>query len=222
MVSHSLDVLSRLVPRVPDDMMERARAWRAGAEPAPAAPAASVILLRDRPDGLETYLLHRHARMSFAASMVVFPGGKVDPLDERQPDPVLSCAVRETEEETGVRLSPAELQPWAYWVTPQIEPRRYDTHFFVAELPPGQDAADVSGETDFADWCTPAAAVEAQRTGQMAMMPPTLSILLELLDLRRVTSVRQAAADRVIERVLPELIETSDGWEFRYPRPRRS
>ena len=74
MASHSLDVLSRLVPRVPDDMVERARAWRPGAQSAPAAPAASVILLRDGPDGLETYLLHRHARMSFAASMVVFPG----------------------------------------------------------------------------------------------------------------------------------------------------
>ena len=107
-------------------------------------------------------------------------------------------------------------------MTPQIEPRRYDTHFFVAELPQGQQAADVSGETDFAEWCTPAAAVEAQRAGQIAMMPPTLSILLELVDLGSVASVRQAAADRVIERVLPELIETSDGWQFRYPRPPRS
>ena len=53
-------------------------------------------------------------------------------------------------------------------------------------------------------------------------MPPTLSILLELLDLPSVASVRQAAADRVIERVLPELIETSDGWQFRYPSPPRS
>ena len=40
--------------------------------------------------------------------------------------------------------------------------------------------------------------------GQIAMMPPTLSILLELLDLGSVASVRQAAADRVVERVLPE------------------
>ena len=222
MASHSLDVLSRLVRRVPDDMVARARAWRPGAQSAPAAPAASVILLRDGPDGLETYLLHRHARMSFAASMVVFPGGKVDPVDRQQPDPILSCAVRETEEETGVRLAPGELQPWAYWVTPQVEPRRYDTHFFVAELPRGQEAADVSGETDCAEWSTPAAAVEAQRAGQIAMMPPTLSILLELIDLGSVASVRQAAADRVIERVLPELIETSDGWQFRYPRPPRS
>ncbi len=66
---------------------------------------------------------------------------------------------------------------------------------------------------------TPAAALEAQRAGQIAMMPPTLSILLELLDLGSVASVRQAAADRVIERVLPELIETTDGWQFRYPSP---
>jgi len=222
MASHSLDVLSRLVRRVPDDMVERARAWQPGSQSAPAAPAASVVLLRDGPDGLETYLLHRHARMRFAASMVVFPGGKVDPVDHCQPDPIRGCAVRETEEETGVRLTPDELQPWAYWVTPRVEPRRYDTHFFVAELPRGQEAVDVSGETDFAEWRTPAAAVEAQRAGEIAMMPPTLSILLELLDLDSVASVRQAAADRVIERVLPELIEISDGWQFCYPHAPRS
>jgi 8-oxo-dGTP pyrophosphatase MutT (NUDIX family) len=176
-----------------------------------------VILLRDGPDGLLTYLLHRHARMSFAASMVVFPGGKVDPVDHDGPDPVRRCAIRETEEETGVLLADDDLLPWAYWVTPEIEPRRFDTHFFVAALPAGQQAADLSGETDLAEWSTPAAAVAAERAGRIAMLPPTLSILLELVDLGSVTAVREAAVGRVVERVLPEVIETADGWRFRYP-----
>ncbi len=217
MGTHSLDVLARLVRRVPEPMIERARAWAPDAQPVFATPAASVILLRDGPDGLLTYLLHRHARMSFAASMVVFPGGKVDPVDHDGPDPVRRCAIRETEEETGVLLAADDLLPWAYWVTPEIEPRRFDTHFFVAELPAGQQAADVSGETDLAEWSTPAAAVAAERAGRIAMLPPTLSILLELVDLGSVTAVREAAVGRVVERVLPEVIETADGWRFRYP-----
>jgi len=155
--------------------------------------------------------------MSFAASMVVFPGGKMDPVDHDGPDPVRRCALRETEEETGVVLAADDLLPWAHWVTPEIEPRRYDTHFFVAELPAGQRAADVSGETDLAEWSTPLAAVAAERAGGIAMLPPTLSILLELVDLGSVTAVRRAAVDRVVERVLPEVIETADGWRFRYP-----
>lgn len=218
MATHSLAVLSRLAPRVPEGMIERARAWGPDAHPAFAVPAASVILVRDGPDGLLTYLLHRHARMSFAASMVVFPGGKVDPVDHDGPDPDRRCAIRETEEETGVLLAADDLLPWAYWVTPEIEPRRFDTYFFVAELPAGQRAADLSGETNFAEWTAPAAAVAAERAGRIAMLPPTLSILLELVDLGSVTAVRRAAVDRVVERVLPEVIETADGWRFRYPR----
>ena len=90
-----------------------------------------MILLRDGTSGIETYLLHRHARMRFAASMVVFPGGGLEPADENWADPIRRCAVRETEEETGVVLDPDELRPWAHWITPEFEPRRYDTYFYV-------------------------------------------------------------------------------------------
>jgi 8-oxo-dGTP pyrophosphatase MutT (NUDIX family) len=155
--------------------------------------------------------------MAFAASMVVFPGGGLDPADRSAADPIRRCAVRETEEETGVRLDPAALLPWAHWVTPEVEPRRYDTYFFLAELPDGQQADDRSGETDLAEWSTPDAALAAERTGQIALMPPTLSILLELSEIGSLDAARQAATDRVIERVLPELVEGSDGWQFRYP-----
>ncbi len=43
--------------------------------------AASVILLRDAPDGLEAFVQHRVDTMDFAAGMVVFPGGRVDSAD---------------------------------------------------------------------------------------------------------------------------------------------
>ena len=68
MPSHSHDVLARLAPEVPAAMVERATRWTPDSVPSVAAPAASVILLRDGSVGLETYLLHRHARMAFAPS----------------------------------------------------------------------------------------------------------------------------------------------------------
>ena len=216
MSSDSLDVLGRLEPRLSDALIARVAAWDSTViEP---RTAASVILLREGGSGIETYLLHRHARMRFAASKVVFPGGGLEPDDERWPDPIRRCAVRETEEETGVVLDPAELRSWAHWVTPEFEPRRYDTHFFVAELPPGQQARDLSGETDRAEWTTPVAALAAERDAQIALMPPTLSILLELADSGSVAEVRRLAEDRLVSVVLPELRRTDDGWRFSYPR----
>ncbi len=221
MPTHSYDVLARLESEVPAGMGERAARWTHDSVPIVAAPAASVILLRDGQSGLETYLLHRHARMPFAATMVVFPGGRVDPSDsEGELDPVRCCAVRETAEEAGVVLAESDLHPWAHWITPEIEPLRYDTRFFVAAMPADQEAVDISGETDRADWSTPAEALAAERAGLIRLLPPTMSILLELAGLPTVAAVIDYAKDRQIEPVLPTLLETSSGWEFRYPQPR--
>src|SRR4029453_17743101 len=72
MPSHSYDVLGRLSPQVPASMLQRAANWTLDSVSSVPVSAASVILLRDDPHGIQTYLLHRHARMPFAASMVVF------------------------------------------------------------------------------------------------------------------------------------------------------
>jgi 8-oxo-dGTP pyrophosphatase MutT (NUDIX family) len=219
MPTHSYDVLVRLSPEVPPAMLERAAGWTRDSVPSLAAAAASVILLRDGSSGLETYLLHRHARMAFAPSMVVFPGGRVDAVDASgEGDPIRRCALRETSEETGVVLTQTDLHPWAHWITPEIEPRRYDTTFFVAAMPDDQEAADISGETDHADWSTPAEALAARHSGRISMLPPTMSILIELADLGTVINVINQTIDRKIEPVLPQLVETESGWQFRYPR----
>jgi 8-oxo-dGTP pyrophosphatase MutT (NUDIX family) len=219
MPTHSYDVLIRLAPEVPAAMLKRAAQWTRYSVPSLPAAAASVILMRDGPSGLETYLLHRHARMAFAPSMVVFPGGRVDAVDTSgEGDPIRRCALRETSEETGVVLTETDLHPWAHWITPEIEPRRYDTTFFVAAMPDDQEAADISGETDHADWSTPGEALAAQRTGRISMLPPTMSILIELADLATVNDVINQTIDRTIEPVLPQLVETESGWQFRYPR----
>src|SRR3954465_12101994 len=47
----------------------------------PIRPAASVVMLRDGPDGLEVFLLKRHSLSEVLGGVYVFPGGKVDPQD---------------------------------------------------------------------------------------------------------------------------------------------
>lgn len=164
--------------------------------------------------GVEVYLLHRHTRMPFAPSVAVFPGGRIDPVDHGRPDPVLACACRETEEETGVRLDPDALRPWAHWITPECEPLRFDTYFYVARLPAAAEPADVSGETERAGWMPATAALAARDAGELALMPPTWSILIELAAAPNVASVLDAAADRRIETVRPRLVSTTTGWVF--------
>jgi 8-oxo-dGTP pyrophosphatase MutT (NUDIX family) len=218
MASHSWDVLARLPRQPPADMIILAEARRPGDPAARPAPSASVILVRDAPSGLETYLLHRHARMPFAASAVVFPGGRVDAVDRAAgSDPDRACAVRETAEETGVQLKGDDLVPWAHWITPEPAPRRYDTRFFLAALPDGQRAQDLSGETDYADWELPASALAAADRGDDRLMPPTRAILLELMEARTVRELLAAATGRMIECVLPRMIKTESGWTLRYP-----
>ena len=217
--SHSLDVLASLDPVVPATLAEMAAGWDPAQTPAAPRSAASVVLCRDGVAGLETYLLHRHARMAFAASMVVFPGGGVDPADRVAPDLRLACAIRETREETGVDLVAADLVRWAHWITPVVQPLRYDTFFYLAGLPAGQEASDRSTETERAGWATPSAAVVAYGAGDLAMMPPTLSILTELVHVRSVSDALELARGRVIQTVLPEVVRDGDGWRYRYPRP---
>ncbi len=218
--SHSLNVLASLAPAVPTTLARLAESWDPASPPNRPRPAASVVLCRDGAAGLETYLLHRHARMAFAASMAVFPGGGLDPVDAVAADQLLACGLRETQEETGVELNAEDVVRWAHWITPVVQPLRYDTTFFLAALPPGQTAEDLSTETERAGWTTPAAAVADHAAGRLALMPPTLSILVELSGLATVAEALDLARDRVIETVLPEVVRDGDGWVYRYPQPK--
>jgi 8-oxo-dGTP pyrophosphatase MutT (NUDIX family) len=79
---------------------------------------------------------------------------------------------------------PELLRLWSRWITPEFEPRRYDTHFFVALAPAGQQARDVGGESDDAEWVTPEAALTKAERGEWFLMPPTETTLRELLAYR--------------------------------------
>jgi 8-oxo-dGTP pyrophosphatase MutT (NUDIX family) len=200
-----------------------------GAAPVTPRLAATVLLLRGAAAGFEVYLLRRAASMAFASGMYAFPGGSVDPSDFDGEPPagdwpallgqpggpahaLIRAAVREVTEETGVRLRAADLRAWTRWITPEFEPRRYDTYFFVAALPHGQEPADVSGEADLTEWVRPADAVARSRSGEILMLPPTAVTLGQVAAHDSVADVLTAAAGRdAATPVLPRIERAADG-----------
>ena len=97
------------------------------------------------------------------------------------------------------------LRAWGHWITPEFEPRRFDTRFFVAALPPQQRARDVSGEADHAAWLPVAEALAGHDDGRLAMLPPTVVSLRELAGYADVAAV--LAASRTVRPLLPRLVE---------------
>ncbi|MBT2478639.1 NUDIX hydrolase [Streptomyces sp. ISL-94] len=80
----------------------------------------------------------------------------------------------------GLRLRSDLLGAWARWITPEFEPRRYDTWFFVAALPESQRTRNASTEADRTVWIRPADAAGGYDKGELLMMPPTISTLRSL------------------------------------------
>lgn len=80
----------------------------------------------------------------------------------------------------GLQPAIGALAPLAWWITPEAEPRRFDTRFYLASLPAGQEARCDQRETVAGDWFTPAAALDAYRAGAIHLAPPTLATLEDL------------------------------------------
>jgi 8-oxo-dGTP pyrophosphatase MutT (NUDIX family) len=244
------------------------------ARPVEPKPAATVMLLRDGPLGLEVFVQRRAKAMAFAGGVVAFPGGGVDDSDYgtgggwHGPDPswwasrwncarnlaeaLVRAAIRELFEECGLlfagtgagalvvptraellderaRLNAKDttfdsilrergltlrtdlVRPWANWITPETRPRRYDTRFFVAELPAGQTADDQSSEVSEAYWRRPSTLLEAGRGGEVTLMAPTRTCLEELAALPDVHAVLAASTTRDLEPVRPVAAPESVG-----------
>ncbi len=202
--------------------------------------AATVMLLRDTPGGMEVYMVQRPGRGDFP-DLHVFPGGKVDE-DDWAPDLCFGiddhnassrlglsrgglrywvAVARECFEECGVLLARRHgetldfAQPgitakyaqyresllaedisfvdiclreeltvacdllayFSHWLTPEVAPRRFDTRFFVAAMPPHQDTLAHTEETADDQWEKPAEALAKFNSGEWQMIDPTLRSL---------------------------------------------
>ena len=264
--------------------------------PASPKPAATLVLLRNRGDGMEALLLKRSRRMGFIPGAYVFPGGGVDRKDglpdllphlsglspdaartrlgveegeadagaADAPPPVafFVAALRETFEETGillgvppmgfrtipagggslegeararllagrssfrhlleelaVNLDAASLRFIGHWVTPEPEPRRYDTRFFAVEVPGDCRAEPYRGEVEEALWLTPAEALQRNRSGLLPLVFPTLRTLEELEPFKDAAEALAHFEGRPFPPLLPRLIRKPTGIEITVDDP---
>jgi 8-oxo-dGTP pyrophosphatase MutT (NUDIX family) len=103
--------------------------------------------------------------------------------------------------ERGLTLRSDLLAPWSRWLTPEFEPRRYDTYFFLADLPAEQRTRDVGGEADHALWIT------AREALALPMLPPTAYTLRQLTRYPGKESALAAGGDHDLTRAVTPRIE---------------
>ncbi|MSP04686.1 MAG: NUDIX domain-containing protein [Acetobacteraceae bacterium] len=219
-------------------------------------PAATVLLLRDGPTGMEVFMVVRHDAIAFAGGALVFPGGRVDDADHEftATNPFHVAAIRETFEECGVLLArpnasrdlvqaeraitieakwrtllcAAEtdfatmlvaeklslaadlLVPFAHWITPRTQRKRFDTHFFMAQAPSDQLAAHDGSESVDSMWITPEEVFAGQARGDYKLVFPTFLNLKKLA--RFPTAAAALAATRAshVVTVMPEQVKLDD------------
>jgi 8-oxo-dGTP pyrophosphatase MutT (NUDIX family) len=197
---------------VPFERPHPSEEWNPGPEVPPRV-AASVIVLRDAPDGPEVLLVQRNPKQRFMGGAWVFPGGAVD-ADET----VEQTALRELEEEASVRLGAgAQLTPFSRWITPAEVKIRFDTWFFVVEAPgDAQPQADGQECVDLR-WIAPQAALEASQQGRLELVFPTIKHLEQLTGFPTVEATIAAAREREVVPVQPRIVVEEGGAKVLLP-----
>jgi 8-oxo-dGTP pyrophosphatase MutT (NUDIX family) len=182
-----------------------------------------VVLLRDSAAGPEVLMVRRTRGASFMADAYVFPGGRVDPEDGEGEAAFPVAAARELREEAAITIDPASLVFFAHWITPSAEPKRFDARFYVAAMPPGQEARHDTVETVDALWATPAEVLRRYGLGELKLPPPTIRNLEDLAPHGSVEAALSWARTRPVSPILPKLIPV-DGtiaivfpWDPEYP-----
>ncbi|MBM3678812.1 MAG: NUDIX domain-containing protein [Actinobacteria bacterium] len=228
-------------------------------DPAPAHPAATVVLTRDTAESFEVLMLRRTAALAFLAGVYVFPGGRVDDADRvhaagDEGGALRIAAVRELVEEAGIllarrgsRWATSEeadrvraalrdgdtlaaslgrdgLEPaidvlllFGRIVTPQGQPKRFDTHFLVAALPAGQAPSHDAGETDDIAWVEPGRATDPAWASTLQLAPPTWFTLALVGHAASSRALRDWAAARDVVRIEPHLELTASGRRVTFP-----
>lgn len=265
-------------------------------KPSRPRPAATVLLLREGPEGVEILLTRRHEKLAFLGGQWVFPGGALstadcsspslqripaasqaacsrlpgsrgEPLPREQSLGVAVAACRETLEEAGILLAFTEegnscsqgqaarfqshrrtiidhperfasllqeealfleidrLVYWAHWITPSYSPRRFDTHFFIAAVPPGQTSVIDDIEAVEQAWMRPAALIAASLGGTLSITTPTMGATVELAaalqEHATLASLLAAQAGRDVISIMPKVIPGTRTvimpWDPEYP-----
>jgi|SRR5271166_1019251 len=168
--------------------------------------AATVILLRGGAEQLEVLLVRRTPAARFMGGVWVFPGGAVDAEEGHGDEAHRAAAIRELREEAAITLDdPDALVKFSRWITPAEVKIRFDTHFFLAELPNGQEPRVDGEECVDVGWFTPQAALAAHGAGEIVLVFPTIKHLEQLGEFNSVQALLAHAAQRDVQPVQPRV-----------------
>jgi 8-oxo-dGTP pyrophosphatase MutT (NUDIX family) len=169
--------------------------------------AATVIVLRGAGEALEVLLVRRTPKARFMGGVWVFPGGAVDAHEGDGDRAHRAAAIRELREEAAIELhDPDALVKFSRWITPAQVQIRFDTHFFLAPLPDGQEPRVDGEEVVELGWFTPQAALEAHAAQQIALVFPTIKHLEQLSGFASVDELIAYARQRDVQPVEPKVL----------------
>jgi len=106
----------------------------------------------------------------------------------------------------GFIYDPAGLVKFSRWITPAEVVVRFDTHFFLAPLPDGQEATIDGDEIVDEGWFTPAGALAAHRDGEIALVFPTIKHLEQLAGFASAEALLSFARGREVGPVQPRIV----------------
>ena len=119
-------------------------------------------------------------------------------------------------------LALEQLRYYAHWITPEARSERFDTRFFLARYPLGQEASHDQKETTAGVWLTPWKALEENLKGEVILSPPTLKTLEDLSRFKSIDDIFSSLKEREIHPILPILTKIPSGpliifpWDLEY------
>jgi 8-oxo-dGTP pyrophosphatase MutT (NUDIX family) len=119
--------------------------------------------------------------------------------------------------ELDLKIRSEALTPYARWITPKMESRRFDTRFYIAVAPEDQSARHDGTETTSALWLHPARAIAEMFESRIKLAPPTVRTLQWLADFDDANSVIADALSRKPPLVRPEIVTGEGGWFLALP-----
>jgi 8-oxo-dGTP pyrophosphatase MutT (NUDIX family) len=118
----------------------------------------------------------------------------------------------------GLVLRSDLLRARTHWITPEFEPKRYDTRIFAALLPAGQVADDRTSEADHADWTDPVRLLQDYASGSALMLPPTVVCVEQAAAAASVAEF--LAAEVQMAPIIPVPVQIEDAVVIRCTLPR--
>jgi 8-oxo-dGTP pyrophosphatase MutT (NUDIX family) len=170
--------------------------------------AATVILLRGGARDLEVLLVRRNPESRFMGGAWVFPGGAVNRGEGDGQDALRAAALRELEEEAGIRIDrPVLLTPFSRWITPAQAKIRFDTWFYLAPAPDGVAPRIDGGEIVDVRWYRPVAALEDYDGGALTLVFPTIKHLEQLSAFQSADALIEYARGLEVRPVQPRVVQ---------------